>query len=169
MNYTHRIKHYVSALGIVTSLLFASCGDCRWIEDCRCKDGGYWDCPPAPVEPMVWSPIIGISIEGERFYNRNTMQTKFTSKIKNSGSGVAKNVSYSMKVLGYDFKGNMLQKTMLNDTKNIGILQPSGSYSLTNSVSDIAVSGGGIYSVSLVVTYTDEAGKTSTTSEYISY
>jgi len=72
-------------------------------------------------------------------------------------------------VLGYDFKGNMQQKTMLHDTKNIGILQPSGSYSLTNSVSDIAVSGGGIYSVSLVVTYTDEAGKTSTTSEYISY
>jgi len=169
MNSTHRIKPYVSALGIVVSLLFASCGDCRWVEDCRCKDGGYWDCPPAPVEPIARTPSITISIEGERRYSSNRMHTTFTYTVKNSGNGIAKNVTCRMKVIGVDFNGSMQQKTMVNETQTIGSIQSSSSATLTKSVSDVAVYGSSIYTVGLEITGSDEQGKSFTAQQYISY
>ncbi|MFN8360804.1 MAG: hypothetical protein U0264_12900 [Candidatus Kapaibacterium sp.] len=169
MNSTRRISLSVSALGIVASLVFASCTDCRWVEDCRCKDGGYWDCPPAPVEPIARTPSITISIAGERRYNSNRMQTTFTYTVKNFGNGIAKNVTCRMKVIGVDCNGSMQLKTMVNETQAIGSIQPSSSATLTKSVSDVAVYGSSIYTVGLEVTCTDEQGKSYTSEQYIDY
>ena len=159
----------ITACFITITILLASCGNCRWVEDCRCKDGGYWDCPEDPISPVSNPPTLNVETNGSRAKTSYHHEITFSSEVSNIGTGKATKVNYTINVTRTNYEGDLYQKNVHSTTKTITSISPNVKTTIKSSFMDIPINVSDTYSVSVEVTYSDENGYTYSKSERTSF
>lgn len=160
-------REYLLHAGVLSCLLFlallaGSCGNCRWVEDCRCEDGGYWDCTSydAIIQPQPTAPNIGVKIISKQQSGGTFTGRLFTIVIKNTGNAPAQNLKYTLKISRPEFGSGFGVMTFVDETKDGFSLLPSDSIDVSRRISEnIIISGCCIYQANVTVTYSDSQGK----------
>lgn len=155
------------------ALFFSSCGNCRWVEDCRCEDGGYWDCSSteSPLESTSLMPDVEVTINGSRQSEHNCTTTYHYIHIRNKGNGTARNLGYHLSIKRPKLGSSSGIETLVNEDKEGLSLPANDSLVISKSVSEpILIHGDvGLYWVSIIVSYRDAQGSWHSISDYLDY